>query len=188
MKSTPCPLCPRHYHRAGHLARHISMAHSGEEPGPGDGPGKLTTIIDSSDDDTDSEENSEMESNFDANSDDDSAAPKLNENSDIEQSTTVYPTNSGQILRRVLGYRDHLKDDWKPWAPFTDAAEWRLARFFVEHKLTATSINAYFNQGLHKTLKCERSFQSAYTFQKQLDKMPRAPPNFQYGTVGDGFG
>ncbi|KAI5837723.1 hypothetical protein DFP73DRAFT_600707 [Morchella snyderi] len=77
---------------------------------------------------------------------------------------------------------------WKPWAPFTDAAEWWLARFFIEHKVTATSIDAYFNQGLHKTLKCERSFQSAYTFQKQLDKMPGAPPNFQYGTVGDGFG
>ncbi|KAI5848606.1 hypothetical protein DFP73DRAFT_474133, partial [Morchella snyderi] len=129
-----------------------------------------------------------MESDFDAHSDDDGAAPKPNKNSDIEQSTTVYPRNSGQILRRVPGYRDHLKDDWKPWAPFTDAAEWRLARFFIEHKLTATSIDAYFNQGLHKTLKCERSFQSAYTFQKQLDKMPGAPPTFQYGTVGDGFG
>ncbi|KAI5839085.1 hypothetical protein DFP73DRAFT_484547 [Morchella snyderi] len=129
-----------------------------------------------------------MESDIDADSDDDGAAPKPNENSDIEQSTTVYLPNSGQILRRVPGYRDHLKDNWKPWAPFTDAAEWRLARFFIKHKLTATSIDAYFNQGLHKTLKCKRSFQSKYTFQKQLDKMPGAPPNFQYGTVGDAFG
>ncbi|KAI5845804.1 hypothetical protein DFP73DRAFT_593976 [Morchella snyderi] len=114
MTSTPCPLCPLHYGHAGHLAGHIYMAHSSEEPGLGDGHGKLTTIIDGSDDDTDSKENSEMESDFDADSDNDGAAPKPNENSAIEQSTTVYPPNSGQILRRVPGYRAHLKDDWKP--------------------------------------------------------------------------
>ncbi|KAI5842159.1 hypothetical protein DFP73DRAFT_596165 [Morchella snyderi] len=138
------------------------MAHSGKQPGLGDGHGKLSTIIDRSVDDTDSKQNSEMESNFDADSDKDGTVPNANDNSDIEPSTTVYPPNN--------------------------AAEWWPAAFVMKHKLMATSIAVYFNQGLHKTLKCERSFQSAYTFQKHLDKMPGAPPNFQYGIVGDRFG
>ncbi|KAH0604492.1 uncharacterized protein H6S33_006869 [Morchella sextelata] len=202
MSSTPCPLCPRYYRRAGHLARHIYRHHGGDDAPederledettlPDAGPGTLTLVIDGSDDSTDSEADSEAESDFDPDSDDDgpaAIAPPISEQADDNQRATAYLPNSGQRLGRVQGYRDYMEENWKPWAPFKDAAEWRLARFFIEHKLTSTSIDAYFNEGLHKTTKNERSFQSAYTFQNQLDKMTGSPPNFQYGTVGDGFG
>ncbi|RPB07065.1 hypothetical protein P167DRAFT_579660 [Morchella conica CCBAS932] len=154
-------------------------------------PSTLTLVIDGSDDDTDSEVNSCVESDFDADSDNDgtaTTAPLTAGQADDNQRATAYLPNSGQRLGRVQSYRDHMEENWKPWTPFKDAVEWRLSRFFIEHKLTSTSIDAYFNQGLHKTTKDGRSFQSAYTFLKQLDKMIGSSHNFQYGTVGDGFG
>ncbi|KAH0614389.1 uncharacterized protein H6S33_000025 [Morchella sextelata] len=202
MSSTPCPLCPRYYRRAGHLARHIYRHHSvdnvpedkhleDETTLPDALPGMLTLVIDAPDDSTDSATDSEAESDFDPDSNYDgpeAIASPISEQADDNQRATAYLPNSGQRVRQVHSYRDYTEENWKSWAPFKDAAEWRLACFFIEHKLTSTLIDAYFNQGLHKTTKNERSFQSAYTFQNQLDKMTGSPPNFQYRTVGDGFG
>ncbi|KAH0611231.1 uncharacterized protein H6S33_011658 [Morchella sextelata] len=110
MSSTPCPLCPRYYHRAGHLARHIHRHHGGDDAPederledettlPDAGPGTLTLVIDGSDDSTDSEADSEAESDFDPDSDDDgpaAIAPPISEQADDNQRATAYLPNSGQ--------------------------------------------------------------------------------------------
>ncbi|KAH0610180.1 uncharacterized protein H6S33_011707 [Morchella sextelata] len=186
ISSTPCPLCTSYYHDAGHLASHIYWHNGGhdlpenehledETTLPDARPGMLTLVIDGSDDSTNSEANSEAESDFDADSDYEglqAIATPISEQADDNQKTRAYLPNK----------------NWKPWAAFKDTAEWRLTRFFIEHKLTSISIDAYFNEGLHKTTKDERSVQSTYTFQNQLDKIMGSLSNVQYGTVRDDFG
>jgi hypothetical protein len=60
-----------------------------------------------------------------------------------------------------------------PWSPFENEREFRLAEWFIVHKISKTGIDDYFKQGLGKP--GHREFRSSYTLRKKLDRLLSLP-------------
>lgn len=60
-----------------------------------------------------------------------------------------------------------------PWSPFENRREFRLAEWFIKHKISKTGIDDYFKQGLGNP--GPREFRSSYTLRKKLDQLLSLP-------------
>ena len=175
--STSCLHCFRQYALAGALNTHIAQQHPETLEETLDHRPPDSTILHYPDPDPDTRWDSNLESDGDI--------LKLG---GVDDSSRDYPPEywpgSGAPLSHVPGYDDHQRDDWDPWAPFSDAQEWRLARWLIETKTTKTKINEYFNSGMHSS-SAKRSFQSAHTLDICIDRMPgsRSLPQWQHGSI-----
>lgn len=174
---TRCPYCFRPYALAGALNTHIARSHY--------------EMLDQALQPDDPTVPESLEANIEPDlSGYDSDMESLGNGSQQGQESPVpdtvppeYFPGSGAPSGAVPDYERHLQDDWEPWAPFSEHREWCLARWFLEAKTSKSKIDEYFNSGLHSSL--NRTFQSAYTLGKCLDRIPgwEAMPKWQYGSV-----
>lgn len=103
--------------------------------------------------------------------------------SQTQARTDAYP-DAGRSVGDVEDYFIDSKDtQWNPWQPFASAAEFKLARFFLESNTPKSSIDDYFNNGLCHVEAENMSFTTGESFYKALNRMHGGAPSWQDGEI-----
>ena len=61
---------------------------------------------------------------------------------------------------------DYREKEFNPWVSFAEGDNFKLARWFMQHRVSDTAIQEYFNTGLSNN---KTSFRSAHTMYQQVD-------------------
>ncbi|KAL0632412.1 hypothetical protein Q9L58_008698 [Maublancomyces gigas] len=167
---------------AGFLARHIAQYHVNNVGSPRSSVSSGSEIagFDEYHDATESETESSEDGSEDkagSSPDDEAGAPP----DEPEPMVDVY-TGSALTPGHVEDWNRHLDNLWNPWAPFHDAGECQLARWFIKSKTPQSGINQFFNLGLHSSPPGNRRFQSSLTLQERLEQMTGTPPVWIHGS------
>lgn len=127
-----CPYCLCIFSKAGCLARHIDQYRLNDLNSPGSSVSSGSEVAgfywnhDATEPEREScEKRSDNEAGT-VSADEEADAPPHEPKSMVE----VYP-GSALTMGDVEDYNTHLDELWNPWAPFYDAWEWQLARWFI---------------------------------------------------------
>ena len=84
--------------------------------------------------------------------------------------TFIYP-DAGRRVNTTLNRSEieYLKQD--PFYPFANGLEYKLARWFIKHESSKTSVNDYFNSGLGLHASSESSFKSCDGLWNKIKEM-----------------